>query len=72
MDAPLKIAILGAGALGSVLGADLCKRGAEVTLLDTNDAHIAAVNAQGLRVDWDDSARRSIVTARLGSAGPHR
>lgn len=68
MDAPLKIAILGAGALGSVLGAELCKRGAEVALLDTNDAHIAAINANGLRVDWDDTSER----IRLKASRPEK
>lgn len=70
MAAPLRIAVLGAGALGSVLGAELHKRGAEVTLLDTNDAHVAAINAQGLRVDWDEGPEQvELRAARPEAAG---
>ncbi|WP_413208041.1 ketopantoate reductase family protein [Rhodospirillum sp. A1_3_36] len=47
-------AILGAGALGSVIGAELFKGGADIVLLDTNDAHLTAIQSKGLRVDWDD------------------
>ncbi|MFT6447543.1 MAG: 2-dehydropantoate 2-reductase [Sulfitobacter pontiacus] len=50
----MKIAILGAGALGSVIGAELHTAGHEVVLLDLNEAHLTAINADGLRVDWDD------------------
>lgn len=47
-------AILGAGALGSVIGAELFSAGHPVVLLDTNDAHLDAINSAGLRVDRDD------------------
>jgi 2-dehydropantoate 2-reductase len=50
----MKIAILGAGALGSVIGAELHTAGHEAVLLDLNEAHLTAINADGLRVDWDD------------------
>lgn len=63
MTKPLNIAILGAGALGSVLGAELYKRGAAVQLLDTNDAHIAAIQKDGLRVDWDDHSEHLPIPA---------
>lgn len=49
----MKIAILGAGALGSVVGAQLHKAGLDVVFLDRKADHIAAINAKGLRVDWD-------------------
>ncbi|MGX1499535.1 2-dehydropantoate 2-reductase [Labrenzia sp. MBR-25] len=47
-------AILGAGALGSVIGAELFNSGADIVLLDTNEAHLKAIQSEGLRVDWDD------------------
>ncbi|WP_430511518.1 ketopantoate reductase family protein [Pannonibacter phragmitetus] len=47
-------AILGAGALGSVIGAELFNNGADIVLLDTNEAHLKAIQSEGLRVDWDD------------------
>ena len=50
----MRIAVLGAGAMGSVYGARLARAGAEVTLLDVNDAHVAAINAGGLHVALDE------------------
>lgn len=50
----MRIAVLGAGAMGSVYGARLAKAGADVTLLDVNDAHIAAINTGGLHVALDE------------------
>ncbi len=50
----MKIAVLGAGAMGSVYGARLAKAGAEVTLLDVNAEHVAAVNEQGLQLALDE------------------
>lgn len=50
----MKIAILGAGALGCVIGAELHAAGQEIVFLDLNTAHLDAINADGLRVDWDD------------------
>ncbi|WP_420394820.1 ketopantoate reductase family protein [Nioella sp.] len=50
----MRIAVLGAGAMGSVYGARLARAGAEVTLLDVNDAHVAAINEGGLHVALDE------------------
>ncbi|MEH6496953.1 MAG: ketopantoate reductase family protein [Pseudomonas marincola] len=50
----MKIAILGAGAMGSIYGARLKKGGADVTLLDVNDAHIDAINTNGLHISIDE------------------
>lgn len=50
----MEIAILGAGALGSVIGAHLHGHGHAVTLVDVNEVHVDTVAAEGLRVDWDD------------------
>ncbi len=66
----MKIAILGAGALGSVIGAHLAKAGLEVTLLDLNQAHIDAVNRDGLRVDWDDETEILPMAAARPEACP--
>jgi len=44
------IAIIGAGAIGSALGALLCRAGHEVTLIGRS-AHVAAIRRNGLRVD---------------------
>ena len=47
---PLRIAILGAGAMGSLFGGKLHQGGAELTLIDTNQSHIDAINEHGLRL----------------------
>lgn len=59
----MKIAILGAGALGSVIGATLHKAGFDVTLLDKNLVHLAAIRDTGLRVDWDDCTEHLMIPA---------
>lgn len=45
-----EMAILGAGAIGSSIGADLTKAGHNVSLIDQWPAHIDAMKAKGLRV----------------------
>ena len=46
----MKIAILGAGSLGTIIGAMLSKAGLDVCLIDTNKAHLEALNKNGARV----------------------
>lgn len=47
----MKTVILGAGALGSVMGGLLAAAGSDIELWDLNDAHIDVINKQGLRID---------------------
>jgi 2-dehydropantoate 2-reductase len=54
----MKIAILGAGAMGSLFGGLLAEAGQQVTLLDINDAHLGAIAAHGLRLETDTGDRR--------------
>ena len=54
----MKIAILGAGAMGSLFGGLLGESGQEVTLLDINEAHILAIREQGLRLQTEAGDRR--------------
>ncbi len=44
------IAVLGTGAIGSCIGADLRKAGHDVLLFDQWPAHVEAMKAHGLRV----------------------
>ncbi|MGI8854493.1 MAG: ketopantoate reductase family protein [Thermomicrobiales bacterium] len=44
------ITIVGAGAIGGTVGAFLSDAGYDVTLVDIDAAHVAAINAHGLRV----------------------
>ena len=44
----MRIAVIGAGAMGSVFGARLQSTGAAVTLFDSNEPHVEAIRARGL------------------------
>lgn len=62
----MKIAVLGAGAMGSLFGGCLAQAGFEVQLVDVNVAHIDAVRAAGLRLEDDGGDRR--VPVAIGRA----
>lgn len=47
----MKIAIIGAGAMGSAFGAVLCRAGLDVTLIDVSMPTIDALNKNGLKVE---------------------
>lgn len=49
----MNIAILGAGAMGSLFGGLLAEAGASVTLLDVNQQHLDAIRRDGLRLETD-------------------
>lgn len=49
-----KIAVLGAGAIGSSIGADLAQAGHDVALIDQWPAHVEAMKSNGLRVKMAD------------------
>jgi len=53
----MNISILGAGAMGSLFGGLLAEDGQSVTLIDINDAHLAAIRDRGLRLDTDQGDR---------------
>lgn len=46
--APLRWAVVGAGSVGSVVGAHLHMAGRDVTLVDVNEDHVAAIRDRGL------------------------
>lgn len=50
-----KIAVLGVGAIGSSIGADLTQAGFDVTLIDQWPAHVRAMKNNGLHVQFKDS-----------------
>lgn len=53
-----RIAVVGAGAMGSLFGGRLAEADMLVSLVDLNPAHIAAISAQGLRLQTDSGDRR--------------
>ena len=44
------VAVVGAGGMGALFGAILCEGGLEVTLVDTDREHMAAIHDKGLRI----------------------
>lgn len=54
----MRIAVLGAGAMGSLFGGRLAEAGFDVGLIDVDAAHIEAVRLEGLRLEADDGERR--------------
>ena len=57
MHAVVDIAILGAGAMGSLFGGLLAEAGHRVTLVDIDDAHLDAIRSEGLRLTTDTGTR---------------
>jgi len=58
-----KIAVLGAGAIGSSIGADLTQAGLDVTIIDQWPAQVEAMKSTGLRVRTPDADLRTAVRA---------
>jgi 2-dehydropantoate 2-reductase len=54
----MKIAIVGAGAMGSLFGSLLAEAGNEVWLYDIWEDHIHAINQNGLTVEYKDKTRK--------------
>ncbi|PAJ77598.1 ketopantoate reductase family protein [Burkholderia ubonensis] len=64
----MKIAILGAGALGCAIGATLTQGGHETWLIDRSPAHVDAMRRDGLRVDDAGGTRHVRVHATTRAA----
>ena len=52
----MRIGIIGAGAIGGMLGARLALAGENVTFIEKNREHAAAIRANGLRVESEGEA----------------
>ena len=66
----MKLAVLGAGALGSTLGAALAEAGAAVWLVSRPGPHAEAIRARGLTVCDDDGERRVAIRVVTDPAEP--
>ena len=55
----MNIAVIGAGAMGSLFGALLTEAGEQVTLLDVRQDHVDAVNTGGLVIE-EAASRRTV------------
>ena len=60
----MKITVLGCGAMGSIYAVLLATAGHEVTAIDTNSDHVAAINANGLRVSGASGDRTVDIKAQ--------
>ncbi|MET3513909.1 2-dehydropantoate 2-reductase [Pseudacidovorax sp. 1753] len=61
----MKIAVLGAGALGCAIGGTLAEAGNDVVLINRSQAHVDAIWAGGLRMRGPDGERRVAVRAEV-------
>ncbi|MEO6651033.1 MAG: ketopantoate reductase family protein [Ilumatobacteraceae bacterium] len=59
----MDVYVLGAGSLGSVIGAVLARAGHQVTLVTRNDAHVRAIRARGLRLVGESDETVALVAA---------
>ena len=57
------VAVLGAGAMGSLFGSQLAEGGLDVTLIDIWQEHVDAINRDGLRIVGHRGERRVTVAA---------
>jgi 2-dehydropantoate 2-reductase len=60
----MRIAILGSGANGASIGADLTEAGLEVTLIDQWPAHVEAMRERGVRIEMPGRTLETRVDAR--------
>ncbi len=51
--APMRVCVVGAGAIGGLVAAKLALAGNQVTVVDLG-AHLAAIKAGGLKLEWHD------------------
>lgn len=69
----MKICIVGAGAIGGLMGAKFALAGEDVTLIDQG-AHLAAIKKNGLKLIWEDGsehvAKNVKAFDRIEDAGP--
>ena len=61
----MRIGIIGAGALGSVIGGSLAEAGNDVLLVNRNRAHVDAINRDGLTIRADGKERAVAIRAAI-------
>jgi 2-dehydropantoate 2-reductase len=70
----MRVCVVGAGAIGGLLGGKLALAGEELTLI-ARGPHLAAIRKQGLKLIAEDGAEHQIpnlaATDRIAEAGPH-
>jgi len=70
----MRICVVGAGAIGGLMGAKLALAGNEITVVDQG-AHLEAIRDKGLKLIWEDGAEYTAevatATDRVEEAGEH-
>ncbi len=61
----MRIGIIGAGALGSVIGGSLAEAGNDVLLVNRNHAHVDAINRDGLTIRTEGKDRAVAIRAAI-------
>ena len=61
---PLRVGVVGAGAIGGYFGGMLANAGHDVVLIDGWPAHVAAMQQDGLRIEGMDAADTVVVPVR--------
>ena len=59
----MKICVVGAGAIGGLMGAKMALAGEDVTLIDKG-AHLEAIRKDGLKLIWEDGAEHVVTNAK--------
>ena len=70
MENTLKIAIYGAGAMGTVLGAFLSKSGVAVDMVCRNKAHVSALKERGATVRYLENGEEKFLCAQVNALLP--
>lgn len=60
-----RIAVLGSGAIGSSIGADLTQAGLDVTLIDQWPSHVRAMKSNGLLIQFKDGSEFQVPVKAL-------
>jgi 2-dehydropantoate 2-reductase len=63
----MRIAVIGAGAMGAMFGGHFARAGADVTLYDIDRPHIAAISAHGLHIDTPQGGIHLSVPATINA-----
>ncbi len=61
----MRVGIIGAGALGSVIGGSLAEAGNDVLLVNRNRAHVDAINRDGLTISTNGKDRAVAIRAAI-------
>ena len=61
--AELKVAVVGAGAMGGYFAGRIAEQGGAVVLVDADETRLAAITRDGLRIEDDEGDRRVQITA---------